>query len=775
MNIDCINSTKIVNMKYFIAILTLLLVNKSINAQSVGLVLSGGGAKGLAHIGVIKALEENNIPIDYITGTSMGAIVGALYAVGYTPDEMVAKFKSKEFSNWSSGSLDDEQRYSVNENFDDASILSFELKRDSNILKAILPTHIIPTQQMDVAFIDLFSSATALSKSNFDSLFVPFRCIASDIQNKKQVIFRNGDLGEAVRASMTIPLFFRPLIINGKMLFDGGIYNNFPWKELKEDFNPSYIIGSKVVSNTKPPKEDDVLLQIENMIVGQTDYTIKDSSAIVIQTLLNDISLMDFDKIDYIVQEGYNNTIKEIERIKKSIKERRTLESVNSRREKFKNTLPIKKYRSFTFSGINQKQRNYIEKIVRRNSKKSKDISFLDNYYRLITDEFIKRLYPIATYDEKDRYFDLNFSTEVKKNVDIWLGGNISSGSTNEGFISAAYYFFGKTANKVYANIYFGRLYSSLEFALKNKIPSRRPISFESSIIFNRLDYYRSSSELFFEDVKPAYIIKNEAYGRFEFYLPISKSVFFTNTVALGTLENEYYQIDNYTHVDTPDKTYFTFVNNAIKLEKITLNKKQYAYRGRKMYLKFNFIDGFEEHVPGTTSPITTASSKNHFWINIKFYNESYHRIISNRIWLGVLAEANYSNKPFFNNSTATLLITPNFSPSPHSKTIFFNNLRADKYIAFGLMPNIRISKELFFRAEGYAYQPVKELLLTSKPIEIFSSAIKSLKYLGSVALVLHTPAGPLSLSLNYYPKEVKEYFFIFNFGFILFNKRALE
>jgi NTE family protein len=227
--------------------------------------------------------------------------------------------------------------------------------------------------------------------------------------------------------------------------------------------------------------------------------------------------------------------------------------------------------------------------------------------------------------------------------------------------------------------------------------------------------------------------------------------------------------------LDTPDKTFFTFVNNSIKLEKMTLNKKQYAFRGRKIFLKFNLIDGFEEHIPGTTSPEVSKSSSNHYWINVKFYNESYHRIISNRFWLGLLVEANYSNKPFFNNSTSTLLVTPNFSPTPHSKTLFLRNLRADKYFSIGLMPNIRLSKELFLRLEGYSYQPVKELLIDSKPTEIFSSAIKSVKFLGAISLVLHTPVGPLSLSLNYYPKEVKEYFLIFNYGFIMFNRRALE
>jgi NTE family protein len=511
------------------------------------------------------------------------------------------------------------------------------------------------------------------------------------------------------------------------------------------------------------------------MIVGQTDYSIEDSTSTVIQTVLKDITLMDFSKVDYIIHEGYLNTLKQIDSIKAKIKQRRTIEEVNLKRREFKMKLPKMKFCTVIFSGLQAKQKGYIERIVTNNSSKSKEINLQDIYYRLITDEFVKRLYPTAVYDEASGCFDVCFNSEVKKNIEVWLGGNISSSNINQGFVSASYYFIGNTANKIYANIYFGRLYSSVNLSFRKRMPYKLPVSLESSLIFNRIDYYRSASELFFEDVKPAYIIKNEAYGKFEFYLPLSKSVMFTNTISLGTTENEYYQIENFSHLDTPDKTFFTFVNNSIKLEKLTLNKKQYAYRGRKIFLKFNFIDGFEEHVPGTTSPDVSKSSSKHYWVNIKFYNESYHRIISNRFWLGVLFEANYSNKPFFNNSTTTLLVTPNFSPTPHSKTLFLKNLRADKYFALGLMPNIRLSKELFFRVEGYSYQPVKELLIDSKPTEIFSSAIKSLKFLGSVSLVLHTPVGPLSLSFNYYPKEVKEYFVIFNYGFIMFNRRALE
>lgn len=762
-------------MKYLFTILTLLLLNNSIKSQSVGLVLSGGGSKGLAHIGVIKALEENNIPIDYVAGTSMGAIVGALYAMGYTTDEMIQKFKSKDFHYWSTGEIDENLRFTSINNFDDASILSFEVKIDSSFLKPVLPSHIIPTNQMDVAFLDLFASGTAVCNGNFDSLFIPFRCVASDIQNKTQVVFKSGDLGEAVRASMTIPLYFKPLIINGKMLFDGGIYNNFPWKELKNDFNPGFIIGSKVANNTKPPQEDDVLLQLENMIVGQTEYEIRDSSSVLIKTDLKDISVLDFNRIDYIVNEGYVNTLKQIEQIKKKVNRSVSTDSLNSKRTRFKSSLPELKFRSIDLTGLNSKQKVFIQKSV---SKKNTDFSLnslKNEYYKLITDDFLKRLYPKANYNRESGLFDLKLKADLKRNIDIGLGGNISSSSINQGFVSTTYRFLGNTANRIYSNIYFGRLYSSLDLSYKIKLPGKLPLIFETSFILSRLDYYRSSGELFFEDVKPSYLIKNEGFGNFTISLPFSNNIVLSNDVSVGKLNNEYYLVDNYSHSDTPDKSYFDFWNNSLKLEKKTLNKKQYAFRGRKLFIKVNYISGKEENILGSTSVDSLKFTKYHSWFNVKLYNESYHRVIGDRIWLGVLIDVNYSNIGFFKNSTATLLVTPAFNPTPHSKTIFINSFRSDKYVALGLIPNIRLFNETYFRVEGYAYQPFKELLFTKEPKEISSTAIKSIRFLGSISFVSHTPVGPISISLNYYPKENKEYYIIFIYGFILFNKKGLE
>ena len=762
-------------MKYLFTILTLLLLIESINSQTVGLVLSGGGAKGLAHIGVIKALEENEIPIDYIAGTSMGAIVSGLYAIGYSPEEMITLFKSKDFYYWSTGQLNEANKYFFNEPKDDASLLDFEVNVDSSFLKPVLPSNIIPTYQMDLAFVKIFAAANALCKSNFDSLFIPFRCVASDIQNKKQVVFKNGDLGEAIRSSMTIPIYFKPLVINGTLLFDGGIYNNFPWKELNKDFKPNFIIGSKVANNTKPPEEDDILLQLENMIVGQTDYSIPDSLGVLIETNLKDIGILDFDKIDYIVNIGYQETVKNIEKIKKRVSRRKTLEDLSRKRIQFKNQIPEVIFKKLYINGLNDKQKQYILKSFKRKSEIFTVPQAEKIYYKLVSEDFIKRIYPTTKFNYSSNSFDLFLNTSIKKNLNISLGGNLSSSSINQGFVSTSYSYFGKTTNQFYANIYFGRLYSSIDLSYKKKIPFKLPLSITSSIILNRTDYYRSSNDLFFEDIKPSYLIKNEGFGNIEFCFPISTSTLVKNSYSFGGLDDQYYQNSNFLHTDTPDKTRFNFFNGEFSIVKRTLNKKQYAYKGRNQFIKVNYISGSEEHIPGSTSSDSIITKYNHTWYNIKLFSESYHKIFSDYIWVGLLAELNYSNKPFFSNYTSTILTTPGFSPSPHSRTLFINNLHSEKYIALGIIPNIKLYKEIFIRAEGYWYKPIYEIEHDLNNKAIYDKKFQFNKLFGSISLVVHTPIGPLSLSVNYYPKEVKEYYVIFNYGLILFNKKALE
>jgi len=301
-------------LKCFIFItVSLLLLGQQVDAQKLGLVLSGGGAPGIAHIGMIKALEENEIPIDYITGTSIGAFIGGLYASGYSPEEMIQFFKSSDFN----------------------KMKRFEIKFPK---KYFLPTHIIQPQKVQKGLEKLTGQATKRSGADFDSLFVPFRCVASDVYHKESFVFRRGNLATAIRASMTFPFVFEATKVDNRLLFDGGIYNNFPADIMQESFHPDFIIGSVVAYNPPQADSNDILMQLQNMIISNTNYNIPDSLGIVLNFDLKKRSMFDFSQIDSLVNIGYLETKKQIEGIKMKVQGRVSMDEINRKRVLFRNS-----------------------------------------------------------------------------------------------------------------------------------------------------------------------------------------------------------------------------------------------------------------------------------------------------------------------------------------------------------------------------------------------------------------------------------------------------
>ena len=192
-----------------ILIVTLILLFtglKSYSQDKIGLVLSGGGATGLAHIGVLKALEENGIKIDYITGTSSGALVGALYAAGFSPEEIESYVLSPEFQLITKGENTTNQRFLIREEEDNASLIDLEFSANTP-LKNSLPTNFISSSFLDFEMFRMLGLASAEANEDFDSLFIPYRCVSSDITNKRSVIFSKGNLNEVVRTSITFPFY----------------------------------------------------------------------------------------------------------------------------------------------------------------------------------------------------------------------------------------------------------------------------------------------------------------------------------------------------------------------------------------------------------------------------------------------------------------------------------------------------------------------------------------------------------------------------------------
>lgn len=202
----------------------------------LGLVLSGGAAHGLAHIGVLKYLEEKGIKPDYITGTSMGAVIGGLYAIGYSADQIEALAASQDWEGILSNNIPLYNVAPVEKKAHERIPLTLKWQNKG----FDLPPAIISGQKLDIELSNLF--IPAYNERNFDELSIPFRCVAINLQDGSIDVFKEGYIADAIRASMSIPSVFPPKELNDKLYVDGGLIRNFPVEEAKE-MGADIIIG----------------------------------------------------------------------------------------------------------------------------------------------------------------------------------------------------------------------------------------------------------------------------------------------------------------------------------------------------------------------------------------------------------------------------------------------------------------------------------------------------------------------------------------------------
>ncbi|MDQ3190093.1 MAG: patatin-like phospholipase family protein [Bacteroidota bacterium] len=749
----------------------MLLQQTQLHAQKVGVVLSGGGASGLAHIGVLKALEENNIPIDYITGTSMGALVGAMYASGYSPKQMEQIVNSQMFKSIANGDIDDKYVYYFKQKDPNSSWVTLRFSPNS-FIETSLPTNLISPIPTDLSLLEQLSGPSALAENDFNKLFVPFRCVASDVVSKKQVIFRNGNLSQAVRASMSYPFYLQPISIDNTLLFDGGLYNNFPSDIMYSDFFPDIVIGSSVSSNVAPPEEDNLISQIKSMLVNVTNYNTLCENGIMIEPQI-DISLFDFDNPQMVIDQGYKEAMLQINDIKISIDRRISIEELNAKRAEFKSNIPPLIFNNIHISGLNKKQSNYVKRILLRNEKELDYETLKKNYYRLVTDDKINNIYPIALYNKEKGRYDLYLKIKKEREIITHFGGNISNRAINQGFVGLQYNYLGNQAVTISANSYFGKLYGSGQIKARIDFTSRIPFYLEGGFTLNRYDFFKSSSA-FFEDVKPSYLIQNEKFADATIAVPGGNKGIYKAGFKYANLNNEYYQVRHFSVADTADKTTFNLFSYSLAYERNSLNRKQYASEGSFFNFNARFIHGEEFTKPGSTAFAELPFRGIHEWLQFKLiYNNYINK--KGRFKVGVYIEGNFANQPFFNNYTGTILAAPAFTPTPETRTIFLEKFRAYKYGAFGLKQIFSIRKNLDLRLEAYVFQPYREIIRNEDQTASYGEPLSGRSFIGSTNLVYHTPVGPLSLSVNYYEKQEDPWSFLFHFGYILFNKRAFD
>jgi NTE family protein len=279
----------------------------------VGLVLSGGGAKGIAHIGVLKVLEQAGMPIDYIGGTSMGSIIAGLYSIGYSADSIAKMVKSLD---WPKLLAD---RFPRN-------YLSFEEKEKDgkffipypvNEGKFQLPSGVIPAQNLELLLNKLMWNAKDIN--DFNQLPIPFLCVATNIETGEAVTFRNGSLPKVIRASMAIPTVFTPIIIDGKIFVDGGVINNFPVEEVK-NMGADIIIGVDVGFEPYDLKNLNSMLRLieQSVFIHTTAKNLESRKKcdVFVFPELSKYNMSSFEESDSLIKSGEVEALKQFDKIK---------------------------------------------------------------------------------------------------------------------------------------------------------------------------------------------------------------------------------------------------------------------------------------------------------------------------------------------------------------------------------------------------------------------------------------------------------------------------
>lgn len=283
--------------------------NDSISADQrprVGLVLSGGGARGAAHVGVLKALEEHRVPIDMIAGTSFGAIVGGLYATGYSAAELEQVLNTIDWQATLSSAAPRSQRSFRRKEYDQGFLIKLKIGIKDGALK--LPRGLITPNNLRLTLGDLINPVA--SAKSFDELAIPFRAVATDLETGSPVVLEDGNLTSAIVASMAVPALFPPVERNGQLLVDGGVSNNAPVDVVRAmgadivivvDISSPLLTGEDISSLTS------VISQLTLLLTNQsttTQLATLNDSDIVIRPDLSGIGAADFENALNAVPKG---------------------------------------------------------------------------------------------------------------------------------------------------------------------------------------------------------------------------------------------------------------------------------------------------------------------------------------------------------------------------------------------------------------------------------------------------------------------------------------
>lgn len=405
--------------KHFI--LFLLFLSTSLVAQQerpkIGLALSGGGAKGIAHIGVLRVLEDAGIRPDYITGTSIGSVMGGLYAIGYSVEEMEEIAIELDWNYYFNDELKRtdlpiEERYNSDR---------YQLKLGLEDGSIQLPKGFIQGQKIGLLLSKLTFPAHGIH--DFDQFKIPFRCVATDAETGDAIVLKSGSLAKAMRASMSLPSIFEPMELDGKLLIDGGVVRNLPVIEAI-DMGADIVIA---VDITSPLYKKEGLVSLVQVLEQTSSYKLSESVAlqkqladIVISPNITGIGTLDFDKGDTLLQLGRAAALQQLPEILQRINHKDSITHEQA------NVPEVCKVCNVQLRGIEGRQQNAIANRLRMRATKDYELNEIeDRIKQLFGSQFFRDAYYELT--ETEEGYELQIDAAEKSGEYVQLSANYDS------------------------------------------------------------------------------------------------------------------------------------------------------------------------------------------------------------------------------------------------------------------------------------------------------------------------------------------------------------
>jgi len=316
------------------------------------------------------------------------------------------------------------------------------------------------------------------------------------------VILKKGVLSDAMRATQTVPLFYDPIRVDGKFLFDGGVYNNFPVDIAQQEFKPDVIIGSNVstkVYDEYPYGEDEKLVSrsLLYMLLDKSDPSQVPSTGIYIQPDLKAFTAFEFAKAKNMIDSGYAQTMRQMAEIKAKISAKAACEDIAVKRNNFNGRASELIVNKVRFAGFNSRQQRYLNKFFTTPNQQPLYFSHIKSgYYKLVAEDYFKNVYPSFLYDPAQGKYEFQLSKRPQNNFQVDFGGVIATRSISGIFLGLNYYYFNRMLTHASANFNAGTFYKSVQAKARLDMPSLGQYYVEPETTFNSWDFVQGSDIL---------------------------------------------------------------------------------------------------------------------------------------------------------------------------------------------------------------------------------------------------------------------------------------